>query len=154
MPQRGGGNRRRSNSYAGGRPRRCAGHGFHFERFGIFVREPRRHDGGGRADNDFHAVLFGELEPAIEPLELVLSFFRLEQNPGKLGDSDDVEAGVLHHLEVGFPALLRPMFGTVIGADVDTGVFWKEVILFGGPMGADVVANAARVKSAAFRIVW
>ena len=88
------------------------------QRLRIFLRQPGGHDRRRRADDDLHVVLLGQFEPAIEPAEVELAFARLEQHPGKLGDADDVEARVLHHLQIGFPALLGPMFGIVVDADV------------------------------------
>ena len=105
------------------------------KRFGIFFREPGRHDRRGRADDHFDIVFLGQLQPAIEPVELVLPFLRLEQHPGKLGHADDVEARLLHHLEIGLPALLRPMLGIVVGADVDAAVFGKQILLLRGSLG-------------------
>ena len=52
--------------------------GLQFECFRILSSQPRRHDRRRRADNRPNIVLLGELQPAVEPIELILSFFRLK----------------------------------------------------------------------------
>ena len=76
-------------------------------------------------------------EPAVEPIELVVAFFRLEQHPRKLRHANDVESRLLHHPQIGLPAFLRPMLRVIVDADVNAAVFGEQIFLGRRPLGVD-----------------
>ena len=70
------------------------------------------HAGGaavGVPRDDGDVVFGGEGDGVVEPGEVKVAVRWLEGGPGELGDADDVHVSVLHELEVGIPALLRPL---------------------------------------------
>ena len=96
------------------------------------------------------SCFLAKLEPAVEPVEVELAFARLEQDPGEFGDADDVEAGLVHHAEIGLPALFRPMLGVVVDADVHR-VAAGEEELVGGRFGRSRGLGEQGVPSAQTR---
>jgi hypothetical protein len=77
---------------------------FDAKRLGILLREPGGRRCGGGAQHRVDAVLAGEINGALHPVELVDAFGRLERAPGKLADADDMEVRLLHEREVSLPA--------------------------------------------------
>ena len=83
----------------------------HAQRLRIFLRKPCGRRGRGRADNRIDVVLGCGSDGVVEPIEVVLAFFGLHAAPGKLRDTNHVNAGLLHQREIGVPARFRPLFG-------------------------------------------
>ena len=71
------------------------------------MREPRGRRVGGRADDDGDVMLRGESDGAVQPVEIVVAFGRLQRGPGELADAHDVHVRVLHQLQVVAPTATR-----------------------------------------------
>ena len=72
---------------------------------------------GGRAENHLHAVLRGQSDVLLQPVELVLALLGLHEGPRELAHVDEFHAELAHVGHVARPLALRPGFGIVIDAD-------------------------------------
>ena len=57
----------------------------------------------------------------VDPIEIVLSFLGLHAAPGKFSNTNHMNAGLLHEIEIGVPARFRPLFGIPGRAQKDWG---------------------------------
>src|SRR3546814_6429262 len=69
------------------------------QRIGIFLRQPRRRRGAGRAEDDHETVPLGSGDRAIEPGEIELALLALHPAPGEFAEAHGVEPGRLHRSE-------------------------------------------------------
>jgi hypothetical protein len=86
---------------------------------GVTAGEPGRRRGGGRAEVDQDPGAVQQVEHAVEPVEGVLPFRRLDQRPVEHPDADRVDPGRAHERDVLGPDLLRPLLRRVVAAEGD-----------------------------------
>ena len=92
------------------------------QHLGVLLGEPhrRRCGGGGQVDGD--AGLAELVDDAVQPIEVVYAFLRLDLGPREDGDGHDVDAGLGHQADVLVPDLLGPLVGVVVAAVPDAGL--------------------------------
>ena len=89
------------------------------EHLGILVRQPGWRGRCRRAEDDLHAHLFAQIQEAVEELIGEHALGRFSLAPGKLGNTDDLNAGPKHALKVFFPHFLRPVLRVIAGTQRD-----------------------------------
>ncbi len=79
------------------------------EDLGIFLGEPGGRSVGGGTHDDLEAIGGGEVDGALEPRGVVLSFVGLDGASCVFADADDVHAGGAHELKISGPARFGPL---------------------------------------------
>ena len=86
----------------------------------IIRRDPCRAGVGRRAEDDLEIAFAAESDHAVEEIELVLAFHRLEVPPRPFADADVGEAGGGDAIEVARVLFSGPVFGIVANAGMET----------------------------------
>ncbi len=86
------------------------------EDLGVAAGQPRRRRRRGRRQCDADARLVQPVQHGVEPAEVVLALAGLEHRPGEDRDADEVDAGLLHELDVLELGGERPLLGVVVAA--------------------------------------
>ena len=92
----------------------------------VGLGHPHRRGCGAGGEIDGDAGLAELVDDAIEPIEVVHAFFGLKLGPGEDGYGDEVDAGLLHKLDVFVPDFLRPLVGVVVAAVPDAGLVARK----------------------------
>jgi hypothetical protein len=87
------------------------------EHVGMHLAQPGRADGSGGAEDGGDAVLCGEVDGAVHPVEGEFAGGRFEFGPGEFAHAGDVAAEIGHLGEVVVPAMGGPLLGVVGGAE-------------------------------------
>ena len=74
--------------------------GVHAHGFGIFPVEPCRTRAAGRGQNGINTVFIQSIDALIQPVKLLLAFFRLQHGPGEDTHGDAVDMRLLHELHI------------------------------------------------------
>src|SRR5580658_699545 len=87
------------------------------QRFRVRGSQPRGRRIGGSADYNGDMMFGGEVDCAVEPIEIVAALRGLHAAPGEFAYADYIEVRLLHQAEVVVPARLRPLFRIPCGAN-------------------------------------
>src|SRR6185437_653034 len=84
-----------------------------------------------RTQHGVYAVLPGFIDGPFQPSKLIIALGGFHFAPGKLADAHEANAGLLHQMQIGRPARLRPLFWIPGGAK-QNGRRWRYFGHFGG----------------------
>ena len=99
-------------------PRPVVEHGAVFlanEHFGIFADKPHRRGGGGCTHHNLKVILGSKSHRAVEPPKVIDALLGFKLSPGKLGKVGELEAKVVHALQVALPLALVPVLRVIVG---------------------------------------
>ena len=74
--------------------------GIHAHGLGVFLVEPCRTRAAGRSQNGIDTVFIQGIDALIQPVKVILAFFRLQHGPGEDTHGDAVDMRLLHELHI------------------------------------------------------
>ena len=84
----------------------------------IAVDDPLGRRGRGRTEDDVDALGRQDADGFVQILKMEFAFPGLKLLPGELRHADDLDAHVVHHLRINSPAILRPVLGIIVNAEL------------------------------------
>ena len=84
----------------------------------IAVDDPLGRRGRGRTEDHVDALGRQDVDGLVQLLKMEFAFPGLKLLPGELRHADDLDAHVVHHLRINSPAILRPVLGIIVNAEL------------------------------------
>ena len=81
---------------------------------GVLFRQPGRRCRSRRTHDYFQTIFLRQRDCTIQPLKIILSFFRLHHGPSKLRKMGELDPHLRHFLQITFPLGGIPLLGVII----------------------------------------